>query len=91
MESYEQPEQGKWGQTHRWRATWKLVEVGGEEVEGLSKKDKRPMNMDNGVVIAGQGWVLGDYMVMGRNIMGIEFIKINSNPNKTFREIYMKK
>ena len=36
------------------------------------------MNMDNGVVIAGQGWVLGDYMVMGRNIMGIEFIKINS-------------
>ena len=40
-------------ETHRWREGWELV-VGGGRMEGLSKKDKRLMDMDNSVVVAGE-------------------------------------
>ena len=53
MESNKQIEQGKWGQTQRWRAGWQVVMGRGEGVDGLSKKEKGLIDMDKSVVIAG--------------------------------------
>ena len=51
--------QRKWEQTHRWRAGWKLG-GGGSGVEGLIKKERGLMDMDNTVVITRGRGSIGD-------------------------------
>ena len=48
--------QGKWGQTHRYRAGWQLrVEGKGGDRKIKPKKKKGLMDTDNSVVIEGRG------------------------------------
>ena len=44
----------RYWQTYRWRAGW-ASGGGSEEVEGWSEKGKGPRDIDNSVVIAGEG------------------------------------
>ena len=72
MESNEQTERRKYGQTHRWRAGRQSVgEEGGKGVEGLNKKEKGLMDMDNRVVIAG-GETTRGLNGNGKNIIKIK-------------------
>ena len=41
-------------------------EEGGQRVDGLYKKEKGLMDMDNSVGIAGRRGVYGDQMIMGK-------------------------
>ena len=44
----------RYWQTYRWRAGW-ASGGGSEEVEGWGEKGKGPRDIDNSVVIAGEG------------------------------------